>query len=318
MYNEEQKLKFISDFTKSVARANVCKTIFNAIEPYEEKWGDDMCTRSGEELQPMMNDLIALRSRTTWYRHLVLREYTKWCIANGVDGARDGIFHVKLDSLDRYRRQTIANPLHLKRVLDELYLPEEEKTVDNIMRCFLWLAYGGGDDEDIVNTTKYDVHLDEMYVKCGEYEAVIYREAIPSIKNCMELTQFVYPHPLVPKDKTAYIDRIDGIQLLRGKKHCKLLSIRTNLTKTVKSKRESGETDCEITYFRVWISGVFYRMHERELAGFEVDFRPLAERIVDNYPEPASDKRTRQSQIYEIIREYNSDYIRWKLAHKLA
>lgn len=39
MYNEEQKKRFIKDYTGSLNTANVATTIFNAIEKYENLWG---------------------------------------------------------------------------------------------------------------------------------------------------------------------------------------------------------------------------------------------------------------------------------------
>ena len=52
MYNEELKTRFIREYTKSISRADICVQAFEAIEPYEEQWEADFCTKSTEELAP--------------------------------------------------------------------------------------------------------------------------------------------------------------------------------------------------------------------------------------------------------------------------
>ena len=64
MYNEEMKSRFIREYTGSLNTANVATTIFNAMEEYEKSWNADLCTRSSEELQPVITEITGLRSRS--------------------------------------------------------------------------------------------------------------------------------------------------------------------------------------------------------------------------------------------------------------
>ena len=62
MYNQEQKKKFISSLTKSASTAQNAETLFAATGPYEELAGKDICTFSVDELQPVADEVFALRS----------------------------------------------------------------------------------------------------------------------------------------------------------------------------------------------------------------------------------------------------------------
>ena len=91
MYNEDLKKRFVRDYTGSLNTANVAATVFNAVEKYETEWNADLCTRSTEELQPVIDEIVGLRSRSKWMTLTILKEYVKWCIAMKVPGACDGI-----------------------------------------------------------------------------------------------------------------------------------------------------------------------------------------------------------------------------------
>ena len=87
MYNAELKSRFVKDYTKSINTANVATTVFEAFEPYEVSWNADLCTKSKEELQPAIDEILALRARSQWMSLTILKEYVKWCIAMKVPNA---------------------------------------------------------------------------------------------------------------------------------------------------------------------------------------------------------------------------------------
>ena len=64
MYNAELKSRFIKDYTKSINTANVATTVFEAFEPYEVSWNADLCTKNKEELQPAIDEILALRAKS--------------------------------------------------------------------------------------------------------------------------------------------------------------------------------------------------------------------------------------------------------------
>ena len=132
MYNAELKSRFVKDYTKSINTANVATTVFEAFEPYETSWNADLCTRDREELQPAIDEILALRSRSQWMSLTILKEYVKWCIAMKVPDACDGMLNIEAAGLAKVRRQMVSSPLHLQRVLDEVFDKESEETIDVI------------------------------------------------------------------------------------------------------------------------------------------------------------------------------------------
>ena len=314
MYNEELKTKFVRGYTNSISTAEVCQTIFNAFKQYEVEWGADLCTRSTEELQPVVDGLVGLRARSKWMRLIILKDYVKWCIGMKVPGACDGMLKIETVGLEKVKHQTVASPLHLQRYLDSICEPESEETTDNIYRCFYWLAYGGVAEEDILSIKCSDVDLNNMVVRYNDTEVPIYREALPAFKNCVKLTQFVYKHPNY--DKLVYKDRADGDTLVRGIRSApSIKAMRVELSRRSKAKMDEGKTDLKLSYFRVWISGLFYRMYERERAGIPVDFSAAAAQFMEGKTYKLDRGRnTPEAKKRQLTRDYLEDYERWKLA----
>lgn len=314
MYNEELKTKFVRGYTNSISTADVCQTIFNAFEQYEVEWDADLCTRSAEELQPVVDNLVGFRARSKWMRLIILKDYVKWCIGMKVPGACDGMLKIETVGLEKVKHQTVASPLHLQRYLDSICEPESEETTDNIYRCFYWLAYGGVAEEDILSIKCNDVDLDSMVVRYNGTEVPIYREALPAFKNCVKLTQFVYKHPNY--DKLVYKDRADGNTLVRGIRSApSIKAMRVELSRRSKAKMDEGKTDLKLSYFRVWISGLFYRMYERERAGIPVDFSAAAAQFMEGKTYKLDRGRnTPEAKRRQLTRDYLEDYERWKLA----
>ena len=318
MYNEELKTKFIQDYTKSVATANTCRVIFDVVGKFEESWGADLCTKSAAELQPVIDSITGLRAQSKWMRLIVLKEYVKWCInVAKVPNACDGMLQIDSIGLDKVRQQTVSSPLHLQQYLNSICEPESEKTTDHIYRCFYWLAYGGVAEEDILNIKCSDVDFDNMVVYYKGTEVPIYREALLAFKNCVNLTQFVYKHPNY--EKLIYKDRADGDTVVRGIKNvCSLKSMRVELSRRSREKMDDGKTELKLSYFRVWISGLFYRAYERERAGMPVDFSGAAAQFMEGKTYKLdSGRNTPEAKRRKLTRDYLEDYERWKLAFSI-
>lgn len=319
MYNEELKTKFVRKYTESLNTAEICRTVFNIFEPHEIEWGADLCTRSAEDLNPIVEGLIGFRSRSKWIRISILKDYVKWCINTNVCGACDGMLKIEAAGLEKVKCQTVANPLHLQNYLNSICEPESEETIDNTYRCYYWLAYGGATEEDIINIKCEDVDLNNMQVIYNGTEIPIYREALPAFKNCVNLKQFVYKHPNYINPLLR--DRVTGDVLIRGIRNSSPPSVqkmRVALSKLSKKKIDDGSTELKLSYFRVWISGLFYRMYERERAGIPVDFSEAAERFMNGKTYKLDKGRnTPESKKRQIAKDYLEDYERWKLVFKI-
>lgn len=316
MYNESLKTKFVRDYTKSISTAKVCETIFNATEKYETEWNADICTQSEEALQPAIDELVGFRVRSKWMRLIILKDYVRWCIAMGIPGACDGMLNINTTGLEKIKQQTVAAPAHLESYLNSICEPADRKTTDNIYRCYYWLAYAGMKECDILKVKCSDVDFSKMVIKYGDTEVPLYREAVPAFKNCVELTQFVYSHPLYSSD--IWKERAAGDTVVRGlRAQISLKAMRVELSRRSKAKRDAGYTDLKLSYYRVWISGIFYRAFENEQMGIEPDFSTVVSQQAEGKTYKLdSGRNTQDAKKRQLAHDYLEDYRRWKLAYK--
>lgn len=319
MYNEELKTRFIQECTKSISRAEACVQAFNAIEPFEVQWDADFCTKSAAELEPVVEQLVGFRVRSRWLRIIIFQKYVKWCLAHKVKDACDGMLQVECAGLDKVRTQMVSNPTMLQAYLDVVCDPESEQTTDNIYRCFYWMAYSGMDEHDIMNVKCSDVDFDNMVIRYGGEEYEIHREAIPAFRNAATLTEFVYKHPNYPPDKKVIRNRALGDTLIRGiRSTTSLAALRVELSRRSKKFIEDGLTDKQLSYYRVYLSGLFYNMKKREEAGIPVDFTGVASRFMEGktYKLDAG-RNTPEAKKRAVVNDYLQDYERWKAAFNL-
>ena len=319
MYNEELKTRFIQEYTKSISRAEACVQAFNAIEPFEVQWDADFCTKSAAELEPVVEQLVGFRVRSRWLRIIIFKKYVKWCLAHKVKDACDGMLQVECAGLDKVRTQMVSNPTMLQAYLDVVCDPESEKTTDNIYRCFYWMAYSGMDEHDIMNVKCSDVDFNNMVIRYGGEEYEIHREAIPAFRNAATLTEFVYKHPNYPPDKKVIRNRALGDTLIRGiRSTTSLAALRVELSRRSKKFIEDGLTDKQLSYYRVYLSGLFYNMKKREEAGIPVDFTGVASRFMEGktYKLDAG-RNTPEAKKRAVVNDYLQDYERWKAAFNL-
>lgn len=314
MYNEELKKRFIDQYTNNNSTKKLCETIFNSFESSEIEWGGDLCTKSTEELLPKINNLSGVRSRSQLMQLSILRDYVKWCILTNVDGACDGMLNINDVKMDSLKTQTVSRPKHLQKYLDSICSPEEKCTTDNIYRCFYWLAYAGMDEEDILNVKISDVDFKRMQVNYPrKYTVVpIYAEAVHAFKNCVELDSFLYNHPNYTK--SVWKPRVEGDTLIRGlRSKINTKSIRVEMSRRSKRNIELGNTTMQLTYSRVWLSGLFYRMYERELDGEPVDFSDIVDEQMSTKVYSYRGRNTPNGKRKFLMREFEEDYRRWKL-----
>ena len=315
MYNEKLKHQFMKEQMEATPwKMNLCELIFNSTQEYEEEWDADLCTKSAEELQPMLSQITGFRARSKWSRLIILKDYVKWCIEMGVDGACPGMLEVQTVGLDKVKQQTVANPKHLQGYLDAICEPADKKATDNIYRCYYWLAYAGMAEEDILNVKCSDVDFAKLRVNYeSRYTVVpIYPESLDAFHNCAELNQFLFVHPNYSKE--IWKARAEGDTLIRGIKSVPTLkALRVELSR--RSKQNSDKTPLKLSYFRVWISGVFYRMYEQEIIGVPPDFNAIAYQQMEGKTYKLdSGRNTMEAKRRQLVRDYEEDYERWKLA----
>ena len=315
MFNEELKDRFSKEYSDSISMRKACYRAFTALEKYETEWGADLCTQPVEVVQKVIDELTGLRSKSINSRFSIYKEYVKWCIKNNIPGACDGTLMVDVSGIEKMRKHTVKNPRHLQRYLDEICDKESDFTTDNTMRCYHWLAYSGMNEEEILLVSKNHIDFQKMSIVFNNNEYPIYREAVPCIVNCINLVQFRFKHPNYSADKDVFRNRVSGDLLMRGIRGTpSLASIRTELSRRSRKCIEDGRTSMQLSYRRIWLSGLFYRMYEDELAGFEPDFYSIVLKENKGKKYKLDSGRNTIEAIYrKLAKDYLNDYLRWKM-----
>lgn len=310
MYNEEQKIRFIKDATKSVSTATAMEYMFNRFEKYERAWGKDVCQASDSEIQELIDNVFGVRSGTSSVYKTRLRKYIMWCVKHHVENVRDPIIYLAQNTKQRQTGSYVANPIHLQRCLDMVFDSEESRTVDNIYRSYFWLAFSGIGEKYIRYIRRSDVDLNNMSVICNGKEFPIYRDGIKALRNAVRLDSFVYKHPNYNKEIER--KRFDDIMLLSGIKGMSTEETFRSQVSTI-ALRAAKNNDCVIrlSYDKVRMSGIFYRAYEIERAFGHVD---LSEEIDNRVNEGVASGNNMKlgAYKYQVGIRLNADYKRWK------
>lgn len=304
MYNEERKVKFLSETKKSPAFG---KSIFRATEPIEQQYGVDLVMLPTEALQSVVNERLGIRTRSVGTAIVFLRSYFTWCKENGYE-VGSGIDGLEIETGEKIRATMVSSPKHLELLLDKVFTPVQEETMDCIYRCFLWLAFSGLEDVEAMDVKTSEIDFEQMLIHHGDKDYELYKEAIPAFKKACSLTEFVYINPKYSKKVTR--NRFPGEYLMRGVRSEKI-SLMTMRTIIGTHFRDNG---IKISYSRIHLSGVFYRMYEMERAGMPVDFSGIAIERTNRIDRQYSENYSRRKVTASIEQDYIDDYASWKRA----
>jgi len=309
MYNQEQKLAFIEECAKTESGKKRCREVFEVFSKYEERWSADLSTRDAKELSAILKDMAGIRGKSQYNYVSFVRKYLRWC---GYEGTAK---EISIDTTENVTAALVKDPKQFQECLDQMFEPENKQRVDLIYRCYLWLGYMGIQEGDTLSITTDDVDLDRNIVTVGEEEFMIPQQAARVFESCATLTQFKYHHPRNVNEETDR-DRVPGKLLLRGYRTSQDESINIFGFRVYVSKATKAHNmDVSLSYFRAWLSGLFYRAYQKELAGEEVSFRDVKfqqYRRQETNRVPPTDKAVR------VAKGYADDYNRWKKAYNLT
>lgn len=274
MFNKDLKAQFIRDCAGSdFTIMKICHSVFSFTENFENVWGADIYTRDAEDLRPIFSHLTGVRANR-YRRVIILRRYLIWCYSNGIEGARDEYKKVEMPEIDDMKKKTVISSKQLQNYLDQIFEPEGEQMVDNVLRCFCWLAFIGVDKTKVMEVQASDVDLirRKVYFNNGEYN--ICREAMPAFRNCVTLTKFA---KIEANGRISFRDRVNTGHLLRGiRKLPAFDTLATTLSDVIGKAYNKGYINKRLSYDRIWLSGLFCRTYSREVVGDIVDFSDVA------------------------------------------
>lgn len=319
LFNELRKNAFIEDRKEDITNKGSLiisyGQFFKQSAPYERRFNKDLCQFNAVELREYMEGTAGLRDGSKTKQISMLKNYFAWCESALKIPVSNAIKEVSVTGIAKIRRSMVANPRGLQSVLDLYYDPVDMKTVDNIYRCFFWLAFAGVDEEDIMGVKCKDVDTDNRTLIVNGEVFYIEQEAVPALKIASTLPLFMYYHP---NYKPVYKERSPGDTLIRGFSAPSLSTVRNLISTRSRAsayKFPEGE-EVRLTHYRVWLSGQFYRIRKKEIEGIEPDFTELARHYVSGKAYE-NDKEIAHTAMVREKRNYRTDYERWKIAFQL-
>lgn len=309
MYNAELKGRFLNEMTASEDSRKSAELMFDSFGRVESRYNLDLYEMDQNQLEEALNETNAVRQASAVNRKEMMKKYLAWCAAQGICGENKYIDNIEADLSGNIRRYLVANPAHMQMILNQSFYPEDDDTIENTYRVYLWMAYSGMADADIFKLTADNINLSEMTVYLRNREYPIYRESIKAVKKCITLTAFERKN--LNYKKKCLQPRAGGKTLLRGVLNKELNEefFKQRINRRIRMSAEQHQVDIKLSYSRAWKSGIFYRMYEMETAGARVDFGPAADAFMvqQEYKSKRIDAVRRN-----YVRLYEQDYNAWK------
>lgn len=317
MYNENLKIKFIRENYASISTSKNCVSIFESFEKYEKEFGGDLSSMPEDVLSKAMDETSGARHRNWYTRMIVIRQYIKWCLSNNIPGTQKSAFLINEPGMQKIKKWMVSGPTHLQKSLDEVFADESEETIDCVYRAYYWLSFSGVNEDDIFRLKRSDIDFYNMEIHIGNRDYPVYKESIVALRNASELHSFL--HYNKTHKSPIRLDRAVGDKLMRGtRSDLDCPYVRVVLSKKSKNAFELGKTNIKLSNNRVWLSGVFYRVYENERAGIGVDFSCIADDFMSGKEYKLdSGRNTLEAKKRQVMRDFENDYNRWKLAYQI-
>lgn len=317
MYNAELKTRFIRQYTESVITANFAQEVFNYIEPFETNSRVDYSCMTTELAIEAISSVQSLRASSMESRLAILKAYVKWCLSNGVSGVNIDLLLIEPKGVDHIRSMMIKNPSQLSLIVNKIFTPVEDRTIENIYRFYIWMLYSGMKDGQILSCTKNDIDYKHMVISTDGRDFPIYRESLDVVIFCADAEEIAERNPLHTNSRDS-VRRYPGDELYRGtRKITSANGARVAVTSLVSNAYNSGAISVKLTRRSIRLSGIFYRMYEREINGFPVDFTEDAIYEMEGREYKVNKRFTIGTKMVRIARDLEEDYANWKEAFNL-
>ena len=246
----------------------------------------------------------------------LLRSYVNWCIENSIKQNNENpIQNIRVSDVDSsalIRRQFIKNPDHLQEVLDNVLESALENTSNGIMyRMVCWLLYEGLTEEETMGLTKNDVDFSNSSVKTpdGSKTIIISDRLKDLIVRAIELEFAERPNnhggvSQLPLEKSDKLFR----KIYRKDSTNSAAYLRAKLSELKKEFVRNTYENTSLAPKRLWLSGMFYRLHQMEIMGVSL--------TDDNFRFCVNEDMLEDSIKMKVL--YNKrDYQNWKKAYHL-
>lgn len=318
MYNEEVKLRFISETNACAPMVYMLKSA----ESYEIKYGKDLSDFTQEEMQDFVDKTVGVSHLSRRARFSSIKTYLKWCADNGIGAGVGVLDKVSTDDIKAYKERYVSSAKHLQAILDEVFKPESDLSIDNVYRAFFWLAFCGIPQCEIMNVKKGDVKLDTFEIMYNGCYFGLDLYAVESISNCAKLNEFrryntIYKNGFTVCDREPSDTLLSGVGS-NGYNGLTYEAISTMIRKRIRKVFANGDQIPKIDASHMYKSGLFVRAYATEKeSGVEPDFKDVI--LIENRistAEPLTEAQVKK-RLSQRGREFRHDYKLWKSAFDL-
>ena len=314
MFDARTKIEFINDYAGEKGFAMTLRRLFNFFEPYEKEWGKDLACVDLDSLRAAFRQFLNERKDAQYHTLNYLHAYYHWRRRQGLP-VSDAIVRLHMDDRTRIVQQYVCGPEHLNEVLRFLFSSAKPER-DALVRAYLWLAYAGLRSGEVVRVRTEDVDLRNMRIHLGDLDFPLYAEAVPDILTAMEATQFCV---LREKQGNYARKRAEGDLILRTyEREPRQQFYRMHIVRVLKSfegappPRDVPFLPHNLSFYRAYVSGHFFRMFEMERRGLPVDMsvilRPDMFAGEGDLADFADDPSVSSRRVPAYTKEYNA----WK------
>lgn len=321
MYNEGLKKQFLHNRNCGIEDQDQYVKLFESISSFEAESERDFCAMCYDDYVKIADHLMHVRSRSSWYQVSLLKNYVKWCLASNVENANDEFLRIPITGSSRLRKFCVASPTHLSEVLDAIFRPIEMNTIDNVYRGFLWLSYHGVKPEDLYKISNEDIDFITWKISYNERKIPIYREAFDVFDCLVHQDRFFYDHSNY--GNPIFRDRYKSDILLRGIKSIgNVDATRHAIHKRNAEAIQSGKIEVELSPQKLALSGKFFEIFMAEISQNQSVFQMKLEMVTDDFLDGREYEFGKSNMTYSTkrnltIRDFRSDYYRWKSAFNL-
>ena len=312
-----------------LSRRNILGTLLS-LSSYEEQWQMDFTLQSLEPLQAAFNQVSGVTFNSAQETLFRFRRYAAWRREQGLP-CGDAVDHLVIDTIAAIRRSMVGSPQQLKQVLDYVFDATDMETSDIIYRVFLWMAFVGLPYYETIEVTDKQVDLRNERIYHGGQAYVLPEESLGDFAAACRLTKFY-------ESRGRCFPRVEGDRIMRGKQNKRTKSLKELLATSIRpalsrrfaaaKKRYDGYDEkkgqpalipLDLTFERVFSSGNFYRIYQRELKGIPIDIDGYAVGEIDRKamagkPYAISEKQKRSVVLTQIRTAFREDYNNWKQA----
>ncbi len=325
LFNPELKNLFLDAAENPHSKLNRLSAVKRFTER-EKELQKDLYAFDDEEISKfIMNGDLGMKHQSIEVNLSFIKSYKDFCMTQ--DYVRDNVAQlspglVYVRPVNAYRSGLVANSADLQKCLDDIFQLTDpgNPALSDIVRGYVWLAFSGMDDNSAILLQKHNVIFEEQKIAFNGREYKIYPESIHALRICCNAT-----HLTMMKNRTyGSVPRVKSNLILRTSNDVAIdrmsRSLAGLLVRRMGMCDDEGVPHRQLSYLRVWNSGIFSRAYDIELAGGDAAeylgkfaAEVIAERDArKKYMTPGRFKLS--TKIADLKSALSEDYITWKQA----